>query len=488
MFCKKCGAPVNQGELFCSACGEKIEAAGPAQYAAQPAYRQPNAQPAYGQPQQGAYGRPPYGQPPKRKSKALIWAIVGIVAALAVAAVLVFVVFPAGGGNWPFAGNTTQTKFVNDSVKVFSGSFSGIGNGDTFTKLGKEPFELGMDMTASVAGQENTARLDAAYDNKSFGLRLEQGGSATTVLLLENVLYSQNGGTTNGIRFDTKADLSQPMSLDNRLKALLETFTNQQAATTKVDFGRLAEMLVNSIDEGCFVKSGDTATLTLDIDDIIQTLKNFSDKLENDKKMLQDIQDYSKEISGVSMDVISLMDTAISALEAQKGSLNFKIVWAVKYSGGAPASLEITFDDGSGEYTLAYGYKKTGAKTDIDFSVTAAGVAAATGTISYEKTAGGMRYSVDIVAGGQSLTLNGSEEIKGDDASGDITINVPGTGEVAVKYDETLKFGAPSKSVADDERFAVDTQNATVTDASGLMNPMGASGLGDPSSMLPSGF
>ncbi len=497
MFCRKCGAPVTSGESFCSACGEKIEAAEPSQYAA---YQQPYAQPyvqqqnneppygqiPYGQPLQGAYGQPPYAEPPKKKSKAIIWVIAAIAAALAIAAVLLFVVFPAGGGaNWPFAGNTTQTRFINDSFKVFSGSFSGIGGGETFGRLAKEPFEISMDMTASFEGQQNKASIQAAYDNESFGLRLEQGGNATTILLLEDVLYSESGGTTNGIRYDTKADMSKSMTLEQRIKALLESNTQQQTSVN-VDFGRISEMLVNSIDEGCFESAGDSTTLKLNAGDIISTLENFSEKLENDKRLLQDLEDYLKTVSGTRVDIISVLDMAADALETQKSALNFEIVWEVKYRDAAPVSLEITFDDGSSEYAVLYGYKRAGEKTEIEFSVTDAGTTAVTGTISYEKTPRGIEYSADIIAKEQTLSLKGSEQREGDDVSGDVALTVPGTGNVNVTYEESLKFGKPSERVAD--KFKVDTDSANITDASDAANPLGVPGVSDPSDLLPSGF
>jgi hypothetical protein len=492
MFCKKCGSPVKEGELFCSVCGDKIETAQPAQYAAQPiVQQQPYAQPVYQQQPyqqlyQPPYGQPygqPGGQPPRKKSKALLWVIIGIIAALAVAAVLIFVVFPTGG-NWPFAGNTTQTKFVNDNFKVLAESFSGMG-GDTFKRIAKEPFDLKMDITASVAGQDSTSKIDAAYDNESLGLRIGQGTEATVVALIDDVLYYESYGTTNGIRFDTKTDLSKPMPLEDRVKALFESYSSQ-AAATKIDFGKIAEMLVNSIDAGCFKKSGDTTTLTLSIDDIIQTIKNFSKKLENDKQMLEDLNDYIKQVSSAPVDVSSVLDMAASALEAQKGSLNFKLVWEVKYRDNVPASFVITFDDGTSEYAFEYGYKRDGAKTEIDFSVTAADVAAATGTISYERKDKGISYNADITAGGQTVTIAGSEESSGDKTNGQITMNAPGSGEVSVKYDETLTFGKTPAKVANDDRFKVDTQNATVYNLSEMMNPLAISGaMGDPSAVLP---
>ncbi|MGE5496224.1 MAG: zinc ribbon domain-containing protein [Burkholderiales bacterium] len=484
MFCRKCGAPVNAGESFCSACGEKIEAARPSQFEAQPAYQQPYVQPGQQQNGQTPYGQPPYGQPPKKKSKAVIWVIAAVVAVLAIAALLLFVVFPAGGFNWPFAGNTTQTRFINDSFRVFSGSFSGMGGGENFARLAKEPFEIGMDITTAMEGQQSKASIQAAYDSESLGLRLDQGGQATTVLLLENVLYSESGGITSGIRFETEADMSKSMTLEQRINALFESYTKPQT-TVNVDFGRVAEMFVNSIDEGCFERAGDSARLTLDIDDIIQTLRNFSEKLENDKQLLRDLEDYAKSVSGMQTDIISSLDMAVNALEEQKSELNFKIVLEIKYRNAAPASLTITFDDGSSEYVLYYGYDKAGDKTKIDFSVAAAGTEVASGTINFGKTAQGIEYSADITAGGETLSIKGSEQRKGGDSSGEVTITIPGIGNLNATYETSLKFGKPSERVAD--KFKVDTDNANIIDASNAINPMGSAGISDPSELLPWG-
>lgn len=68
MFCDKCGAQVDFGAAFCTACGAPAPAQQPQQNGyeqppvQQPVYQQP-AQPVYQQPQQPVYQQPYYQQP-----------------------------------------------------------------------------------------------------------------------------------------------------------------------------------------------------------------------------------------------------------------------------------------------------------------------------------------------------------------------------------------------------------------------------------------
>ena len=118
MFCKKCGAQVNDGAAFCPGCGTKIAAA-PPQNNRQPEAQQPGGpQPNYGrQPYQQ-----PYGQRPPAKSGSGV-DLMGIIALgagalgaiLGIAALVKGVRSMTGGG------------LINSLYNAFTGG-SGAGN------------------------------------------------------------------------------------------------------------------------------------------------------------------------------------------------------------------------------------------------------------------------------------------------------------------------------------------------------------------------
>lgn len=461
MLCNKCGATVNEDEKFCSSCGASLE------NAVQP--KQPDELKPYGQSANGRHDSP------VRKKK-LLWTGITAAGILVLAAVLIFVVL-AGGLGWPLSGNTTQTKFINDNVRVFAGAFSGINNG-TFEKLASEPFVLSMDLTNESNGQKSTTAIDAVYDKQVLGVNTQSNGYSSILLLLNDTLYTGSGSNVSGIKFETDAKLDKPMMLIERLKALFEGLKPDTAVS--IDYRKLTEMFVNSIDEKCFAKSGDKTTLTLGIDDVLSALKTFSEKLAADKELRADVNDYIKEVSGTAMDVPDTINMLASLLGSAKDSIRFTLVWEISYKNGAPVSLDISLEDGSENvYAITFGYDRDDVGTNIMFKYTSPdGNSDITGQLNYSKTASGIVYSGSLTAGGQTLSLEGSEKWQGDTAHGEINLSIPNGGGNRITYDETLKFGMPAKSVQEDDRFKLDTSNANVTKLGdmfdALFNPLGA--------------
>jgi hypothetical protein len=458
MFCSKCGSPINEGEKFCSVCGEKVEAAPMQQNQAQPDGAQ--------QP----YGQQPYGNMysvPKKSKKGLAITL-SLVAVLAIAAVLIFVVFgnQAALSQGLFKGDTPQTQFANNAVRVFSDAFAGFGDGGSdIEELAKQPFDITMDISADAMGQPVNVTLDAAYDNETLGMNLNAMGSSVKMLLLEDVLYMDMFGSVAGLDFNSSADLSKPMPLEDRLMALVEDLNPQENTLSKEDYMAIAEMFLNSIDEKCFKNSDSRSTLTLGADDVVAALRTFAEKLDADKELKEKLEDYIEQSSGTSVDVIKEINDAADSLEGQEDAAGVEIVWDINFENGKPVSFEITAGDGIEEYALTFGYKKDGDSTDIEFELVSGSSSAdtVTGSFSYTKTDSGMEFEGDITVQGESLTIEGSEEIDGDKANGTITINIPETGEITLEYEATIKIGMPDSKVKDDERFEIDTENATVT-------------------------
>lgn len=472
MFCYKCGAPVKEGELFCSACGAKQDVAAPGGQGAQPPAQPQYGQQQYGQPYgaQPPYGQPPVQQPPKKRSKKFLWIGIAAVLVLAIAAAVVFVVLPAlGGGAWPLSGSTTQTKFINDSVKVFSGAFSDLGNG-TFEKLIKEPFDLSADLKSDGGGEQFTGTVEAAYDKQALGFSAESNGVTSKLLLLKDTLFTDSNGTVSGVEFGSDADMSKPMSLEDRLKALTQGLSGNAGTAAKLDYKKLAEMLVNSISADCFESSGGTTTLTLAPADIVDTLKTFTDKLGNDKALKQQLEDYIKDVSGATVDVAETLGAAVQAMEATMDAVDFEIVWEVAYDNGAPASLAITVNSGEDSFKAEFGYAKEDGGKDITFALyTQDETIDVTGEISYKKAGDGITYSGSITAQGGTMSFDGSEKWSGEKTHGELKLSMEGQ-EMSFGYDETLKFGMPQGSVEDDARFGIDTASAQITEISSLLD------------------
>lgn len=476
MFCSKCGSPINEGEKFCSVCGQKVETAAVQQTQAEPPYgaQQPYAQQPYGQQPYGSM----YNSAPK-KSKKWLWITLSLVAVLAIAAAVIF----AGSGTNQaglFNGNTPQTQFANNAVRVFSDAFAGFGSGGGgFEELAEQPFDMTVDISAKAMGQDIDFTLDAAYDNEVLGMNLNAMGSSIKLLLLEDVLYMDTLGYVTGIDFNSSADLAKPMSLQDRLTALFEGLNIQQNTLTEKDYIALAELFLNSIDEKCFKSSGSKTTLTLDANDVVAALRTFAGKLDANKELKGKLEDYiktSSEISGDEADVIKKINGAADSLEAQDMA-DFELVWEISFKNGKPVSFEITVKNGTEEYVLTFGYEKNGDSTDIVFELVpgSTSTGAVTGSFRYKKTSSGIEFEGDITAQGQSLTLEGNAEYIGDKANGTVIINIPGTGEISLDYEANLSIGMPDKKVKDDGRFEIDTSSATVTS----MPSLGTSGLPD---------
>ena len=133
MFCQNCGSPIAEGNRFCMNCGAPAaavnQAIGDTTTVPEGISGQPEIQPKdpYGYiPPKGSIPPPyaPYGayapaSAKKRmssKARGLMWGGVGLATALAIAAILVFVVFAGGAGL--LSGNTVQTRFVNGRPRI----------------------------------------------------------------------------------------------------------------------------------------------------------------------------------------------------------------------------------------------------------------------------------------------------------------------------------------------------------------------------------
>ncbi len=473
MFCSNCGKEIPDGSAFCINCGAKVDAELPAQPPVQqppvqapvnqqPYYQQPAGQQTYGQP----YGQqPPYGQPPKNKFKLKPWMYIagGAVVLLAIILVLVFTVFSGGMG--PFKGNTTQTKFANDAVRVFAGAFEGLGNQD-LKKLADQPFDINMDVDVDTGYYPVSASVEMAYDKEVLGVHAEAVDQDIIAQLDENILYISMYDQVGGIEFDTDADLSKPMPLKDRLEAVMEGISGG-SEVSQADYIMVAEAMLNSINPECFGKKGDEWTLTMTPDDIVDMLKTLKEKADKNDK-LADVLDE------LDMDV----DDAIDNAEDMADYADFELNVTISYEGGKPVGLEMDYDDGSeySSFNLQFGYEKTKNGRDISLTVKANGSE--------------MNVDMSIVSKGKDIEFDGKAEYEGDivrfegsvtwdgsDVSGTVTVSMDGS-EMSVDFDGTVAIGMPKEKVAEDSRFDLDKDEATVRDFEDVVGGYMFGGLG----------
>ncbi len=461
MFCTKCGAQLPEGSFFCTNCGSKIKSEPTPDVSS---IVPPIMDQSYG------YAQPPQ---PKKKSKALLWVMIGVVAALAVAAVLIFVVFTPGGSGFPFSGNTTQTRFANDVVGVFSNAFDGLPNDKITSEILEKPFDMQLAYTTELSGIKTNIDLDAAYDEAALGLNIttssdysnsefaeyfsdmEPLGSTVKMLLLDDVLYADQDGTVSGLRFDTDADLSKPMSLKERIASLFNSDKNSQ-----IDYLKLSEMLLNSIDEKCFEKSAKETTLTLDGHALSEALDVFADKLEDDKELNDALSDIIKEISGYSYDMSNIISLAAPMLSDS----DFELVWTVEYNGGKPDNMEIVFEEsGSQVFEATFSSENKGDERELSLEITADGETAKM-ELLLTKAANGFDFKGTIsVPGSDEITIIGDQQISDGHLSGAMDITSAEM-SISVAYEGAISIGMPKDAVKDDSRFEMNTNGAAISD------------------------
>lgn len=466
MYCTSCGADNPNGSVFCSVCGARMGSE--AQTSQQPYGQPPYGQPPYDQP----YGQQPYGQPPKKAKSKAVWFIAGgAVLLIAIALVLIFVVFPGGtkttGGDADglLSGSTMQAEFFNDGAEVFSNALSGMGGIDA-KRLTGEPFDIDMKLRAEVSGFPVEIKASAAYDEEKLGMLAEAAGQEMVLLLDDDMLYVSSAGSVSGYRFDTSEDMSEPMPLKKRVTALVKGLIGDADKYTL-----LIEAMIDNISEDCFKKGKDKTTLTLASDDMIDMLEALDEKAKKD-------DDLSDAMDDLNWDI----DDAINNMKEE----DFDLAVTVGYDGKTPVSLEVDYDDGTeyGAFNLQFGYEDTEDGREISLNATTA-AQEIKGTIDTVKNGDKVEYEGSLSAsyGGTpagAYSIDGSEEWDGDEVKGSMTITDNNGVSYAIEYEGTVAFGMPEDKVEDDKRFDADTKGANVQDISDLINPSGLGGYDVP--------
>ena len=459
MNCRNCGSEIPAGSMFCTHCGERADAG-------QPVY-QPEPQAQYAPPG-AAY---PYGaQPPKKPplSKKMKMIIFGGAGAVVLAVVLILVFTLSAGGGGPLSGKTIQTKFVNESAKFLSQISDDFQQVDT-SKAASQPFECTIDLSADMDYSSVDYEIAIAYDKLALGIMMDGDYQSVTLLLLEDMLYIQDNtyGSVQGIQFDTDADLENPMSLKDRLSALMDS------TAPDVDWIKLTEILVNSIPEECFEKTNSSYTMTLDVDALIETLNNFSDAIKDEDDLNNAFKDLTKEISGSSMKLSSLADMAAGALEGYSSYLDFELVCEIGYDGNKPTSMTVNYEDDSGynDFTLEMTYAETSSGNEIEATLeTASGYDDFSFDMTTTDVKDGIEFEGNVDTEYDDISFDGAELWDGENFSITINADTDSGYSYSVELDGTITYGTPKKAVEDDNRFDVDTKDAYEIDLSDMLS------------------
>lgn len=455
MYCLKCGTQLPPDSLFCTNCGAKVDG----EYA-------PNIGPIVPPPMNQLYGD---GQQPpqKKKIKALLWVLIGVGAALIVAAALLFL--KPGGFGGPFSGSTVQTRFANDAVGVFIGAFSGLSDENVMTQIADKPFDLEMNYSTEVTGLKTDMIINAAYDEKALGVNVhtlldatnsglsefftDTGSMESTMkmLLLEDSLYTDQDGMVNGLKFDTDADLSQPMPLRQRIFALLNSKDENSLAYLK-----LTEAFLNSIDLQCFDKNASKTTLTLDTNDMVQALNKLADKIEKNDELKDAFHSLTEDLNA----------SDLSELISEVEKSDFEMNWTVNYDGGKPVGIEIGYDEsGSNVFKAVFSYEIEDKGESITLKITDSSGQTLAVDLLLTKIKNGIKYEGQMAIPGtlDKVNISGNQEIDGNQILGSCEVTVLGM-NANVNYEGTVSIGMPKEAVADDSRFSVDTDKAIITD------------------------
>ncbi len=531
MNCRICGTPIKAGEGFCSLCGEKAEFAEPQKSQAQQpfgqqAYREQQSARSYEQQpyrrsdRQQPYTQQPYAQQSyeqpfntplngnmyygsQKRSKKWVWITLVLVTVAAMAAILVFYVFGNKQGTQgkpaaapPFKGDTPQTQFANDTAKVLSDSFAIFGDvGIDLSGMSEKPFEMKLDLRMKGMGEDVSGTVSVAYDNETFGMNISTEGITGKAQCIEDIMYAEVYGRVFGYDLHSSEDLSQPMTLKDRMMAL--GFYAQQSMPGETDYmtlsgfllqstfsgGKntdLAGLLLNSIDESCFENSVSKTTLTLHAGDIADTLRTFAGKLEDNEELKKMYEDFIKETSGNSVDAISQLSGLADALEGQKETADPVIVWEVSYINEKPVSFIITAE----KYVYSLSCKQSKDTTEIIFESTPGSSSeSVSGSCSFKKAGSGTEISGTMITQGTLMSFYGDIAFSGNNTHGTITMKTSGSSNLAYGLDVTIDFNLtvdirmPHTKVKDDGRFKIDTSGATIIDGSSLLGTTGLPGM-----------
>ncbi len=200
MFCKKCGAQLAEGQLFCGTCGTPTFNNGGSEQA-QPQNQQPtqqpvNQNPVYQQPPMGAYNNAQPNPamfaekrtPKKSKKPVILAAVIAAVAVLAVAAVICIPMMKRAFMSDREVMAMYDRDMIEDSLEALSSPLETVGEDAKYSG------SVGVNLSDYLAGQFSTyigdissgkIDFDVAAKGQQYGCRLNLSLSDTNIIAID---------------------------------------------------------------------------------------------------------------------------------------------------------------------------------------------------------------------------------------------------------------------------------------------------------------
>ena len=285
MYCKKCGAQLADGQLFCGACGtptyknDGAEQSRPVdQQPVQPTQQTVNPAPAYQQPPTGVYGSPQADPamfarqrtPKKNKKPVIVAAVIAAVALLAVVAIICVPMIKRAFMSEQAVMAMYDRDIIEDSLDAIASSAKKTEKNPKYSgSIGVELSDYLAGQLSQYIGEINSAKIafDVASKKDQYGCRINLSLSETEIISLDVVADIENDKlyiTAPGL-VDGALELDMSMFMPEDGKASLSSLVENMSAleiSDKVIDEVLA--LIAAADDAAGDAKESTETLTID--------------------------------------------------------------------------------------------------------------------------------------------------------------------------------------------------------------------------------
>lgn len=325
-------------------------------------------------PQPYAY---PYYTPTPPARPRYRWLIISLIAILLVGLLTVTGVLAFRGGsalkgNAGVAAACEYFKAYSEQSDKVTGSIQKQVN----SRLGEEPFEIESSFDVSSDQLEQSGiplskviiDIDAKYDLKDLGIKLKAMGiefASAYVIGDEFVLKVGKEAGSEKIGLPVKADLDSPMTLPERFYAFLPFLAEEKRGL----YMRVLETFAQSVPDDYTdtytldiyspVAKKELETLVtkteLDAKALSEVFSNFSDRLQKDDALREEIQDCLDEFTGwFGLDDADLNDLLDQLEDAEESDIHgLEISWEVYKRSGKYSGISFTLEQADqGKITL----------------------------------------------------------------------------------------------------------------------------------------
>lgn len=317
MFCKKCGAQLADGQLFCGNCGTpsfKEESAGQAQAVNQPPVNQPpmNQPPVNRQPYAGGnnaqYNPAMFAgkrSPKKNKKPVILAAVIAAVVILAIVAVICVPMIKRSLMSERELMAMHDRDVIEDSLEAFSSSVGSVGEDAKYNgSIGIKLSEYIAGQLGSYIGDIDSAEIgfDMATKKDKYGCKIDISLSDTEIITLDvtadiknDKLYITAPDLADGaleldmgmfMPEDGKASLSSLVENMSSLK-ISDKVINEALALIDAAYGEAGEavetkeaLTIDGVSQNCTVY-----TLTIDEETAAKMVVAFLEKLKKSENI-----------------------------------------------------------------------------------------------------------------------------------------------------------------------------------------------------------